>query len=165
MSGHFFQSGGAGSVAVWGVDMGNHPVDGDHWISSSTESRNGSLGGNQGDRGVGVGLNRHWRRQWEKRASRGSGSHSRGGRIRSCSILRRNQFWTSVRGPLDGQERGCLGGGGIRLPLTWRVQIKGRQRQRRFWIWSRTHIRTQTRTRAERMSRGDQTGVEGSQVK
>ena len=42
----------------------------------------------------------------------GSGKHSQGGIKLSCSILRRNQFWTSVSGPLGGQEQGCIGSGG-----------------------------------------------------
>ena len=41
-------------------------------------------------RGMGVGLPRHWRRQWGKQASRGSGNPSRGGRTWSRSIFRRD---------------------------------------------------------------------------
>ena len=38
----------------------------------------------------------HWRRQWGKHDYRGSGNPSQGGRTRSCSILRCDQFWTPV---------------------------------------------------------------------
>ena len=58
------------------------------------------------------GSTHHWRNQWWKKALRGLGHTSRGGRTWLRSILRRNQFWTSVRGPLGGQGRGCPGGGG-----------------------------------------------------
>ena len=59
---------------------------------------------------MGVGLICHCRRQWGKRASRGSGSPPRGGRTRSRSILQRNQFWTSMSGPLDGRVLPPRGG-------------------------------------------------------
>ena len=65
-------------------------------------------------RGMGVRPTRHWRRQWGKQASRVSGNPSRGGRTRSCSILRRDQFWTFVSSPLGTRERGCRGGDGNR---------------------------------------------------
>ena len=82
------------------------------WIASIRGLRNGSPGGIQGDGEVGVWPTQRWRRQWGKQASRGSGNTSRGGRTRSRSIFRGNQFCTSVRVPLGGQERGCLGIGG-----------------------------------------------------
>ena len=74
------------------------------WIASITGSGDRSPRGNQGDGGVGAGFARHWQRQWGKRASRGSGSPSQGGRKRSRSILQRDQFWTSMSGPLGGWE-------------------------------------------------------------
>ena len=54
-------------------------------------------------RGMGAGLARHWRRQWGDQASRGSGNPSQGGRTRLHSILRRNQFCTSVSSPLGSR--------------------------------------------------------------
>ena len=47
-------------------------------------------------RGVGVRITHHWRKKWWKQASRGLEHTSRGGRTRSCIILQRGQFWTSV---------------------------------------------------------------------
>ena len=69
---------------------------------------------------VGVGTILRWQWQWRKRASRRSGPTSRGGRIQSCSILRCDQFWTSVNVLLGFQGHRCNGGGGSRKDWTWR---------------------------------------------
>ena len=72
-------------------------------VVSNTGSHDGSPGGSQGDRGMVVGNTHHWSRKWWKQALRGSLNTSRGGRTRSRSIFRCNQFWASVRGPLGGR--------------------------------------------------------------
>ena len=46
------------------------------------------------------------------------GCTSKRGRIWLRNILRRNQFWTSVRNMFGGQETGFVEGGGSRRGLT-----------------------------------------------
>ena len=81
-------------------------------------------------RGMGVGNTPHWRKQCWNKDSRGSGHTSCGGRIRSHSILQRDQFWTSVVSLLGGREHRCIGGGGNMTVYIWEVQRRG---QRRNW--------------------------------
>ena len=107
-------------------------------------------------RGVVSVSTRHWRRQWGNWDLRVSKSLSRVGRTWSHSILRRDQFWTSVSRPLGGCELGCLSGGGSRLASTWRRRRQGRKMQRHSWSWSWT--RNRTRTQAERRNQEEQAG-------
>ena len=74
---------------------------------------------------MGAGSTRLWRRQWGRRDLRLSKIRSQGVRTRLRSILRRNQLWTSLIGPLGIRKRGCLGGGGIRPASTWRGEEEG----------------------------------------
>ena len=101
--------------------MGNDPQDGSGPEYFSTQGR--AMAPREAPKetgGVLVGNTPNWRRKWWKQASRGSGNMSRGGRIRSRSILERNRFWTSVSVPLGGQGRGCIGGGGNMTVYIWR---------------------------------------------
>ena len=104
VSGHFYKA-VAQAVFLSGRRRGCSPrVWSGTCIASRTGSRDVSPGGNRGDGGMGVGLTRHWRRQWGKQALRGSENPSRGGRRRSRSILRRDQLWNSVSIPLGDWE-------------------------------------------------------------
>ena len=69
---------------------------------------------------MGVGTILRCIRKCQNQASKRLGTTSRGGRIRSRSILRRKRFWTSMNGLLGGQECGCLSGGDIRKAWNWR---------------------------------------------
>ena len=55
-----------------------------------------------------------WRKRWRKQSLKRSGYTSKYGRIWSRNILRRNQFWASVRDLFGVQETVFLDGGGNR---------------------------------------------------
>ena len=139
--GSLLQGGSPGSVSVQGGDVGTDSQDGagpEYFSTQCLATAHREVAEEVG--GVGVGTILRWRRQCRKWYSRRSGTTSRGGRIWSRSILRRNQFLTSVSGLLGGQGRGCLGGGGSRTDWTWRGQ-------RRDQRWSCTERRRKARRR------------------
>ena len=111
-------------------------------IASSIGSRDSSLGGSQGDRGVEFGPTQHFRRQWGRQASRVSGNKSQGGRTRSRSILKRNQLLTSVIGTLGDWDRGCLSSGGNIRVKTWKGRRSGWWRQQRYHSCNRKKSQT-----------------------
>ena len=97
--------------------------------------------------GGGAGTILHWRWQWRNRASRRSGSTSRGYRIWLQNILQRDQLWTSMNGLCRGRGCGWFSG-------CWSSKV---------WIWSglrKKHRRSRIEMR-ERCRKKRRAGNEG----